>query len=89
MLGPVGSVHVEHMARVMHDRGHEMVVGGPVWPGECADTLAQQPFDVSVRTWPTARWTRHLLRQIQPDLVHTHRMPDPARSRSSTALVLS
>ena len=23
------------------------------------------------------------------DLVHTHRMPDPARSRSSTALALS
>jgi glycosyltransferase involved in cell wall biosynthesis len=75
MLGPVGSVHVEHMARAMHDRGHELVVGGPVWPGDSGDALAQQPFDVSVRTWPTARWMRRLLRQIQPDLVHAHWMP--------------
>lgn len=75
MLGPVGSLHVEHMARAMHERGHEVVIGGPLWHGESEDGLADQPFPVRVRTWPTARWTRRLLREIQPDLVHAHWMP--------------
>lgn len=75
MLGPVGSLHIEHMARAMHERGHEVVIGGPLWQGESEDGLADQPFPVRVRTWPTARWTRRLLREIQPDLVHAHWMP--------------
>lgn len=75
MLGPVGSVHLAHMARAMHDRGHHVVVGGPVWPGESAAELADQPFGVSVRTWPTARWMRRLLRETEPDVVHAQWMP--------------
>lgn len=74
MLGPVGSVHLEHMARAMHDRGNHVVVGGPVWPGESAADLADQPFGVSVRTWPTARWMRRLLDETQPDVVHAQWM---------------
>jgi glycosyltransferase involved in cell wall biosynthesis len=75
MFGPVGSVHVEHMARAIHDRGHVVVAGGPLWAGENAAALADQPFDVSVRTWPTARWMRRLIRETEPDIVHAHWMP--------------
>jgi L-malate glycosyltransferase len=75
MLGPVGSLHVEHMARAVHDEGYEVVVGGPLWPGASDSSLLDQPMAVSVRTWPTARWMRRLLRETRPDVVHAHWMP--------------
>lgn len=34
MLGPVGSLHVTDTAAVLHARGHDVVVGGPLWDGE-------------------------------------------------------
>ena len=80
MLGPVGSLHVEHMARAMHERGHDVTIGGPLWHGESREGLTEQPFPVSVRTWPTARWTRRLLREANPDVVHAHWMPIAALS---------
>jgi glycosyltransferase involved in cell wall biosynthesis len=75
MLGPVGSLHVSDMAGAMHERGHEVVVGGPLWEGQSEPSPIDDAIPVSVRTWPTARWMRRLLRQIQPDLVHAHWMP--------------
>ena len=75
MLGPIGGLHVEAMAGAVYDRGHEVIVGGPVWPGASYSPPLDQPIPVSVRTWPTARWMRRLLRETRPDVVHAHWMP--------------
>ena len=41
----------------------------------CDSHIRHHPIPVSVRTWPTARWLRRLLRETQPDVVHAHWMP--------------
>jgi glycosyltransferase involved in cell wall biosynthesis len=63
------------MARAVHERGHEVIVGGQVWPGISSSASEDHPFPIDLRTWPTARWMRRLLRETQPDLVHAHWMP--------------
>jgi glycosyltransferase involved in cell wall biosynthesis len=63
------------MAGAVHDRGYDVVVGGPVWLSSPDSPLANSPIPVSVRTWPTARWMRRLLRDTRPDVVHAHWMP--------------
>ena len=75
MLGPVGGLHVEAMARAVYDRGHEVIVGGPVWPVASDSPTLNHHIPVSVRTWPTARWMRRLFRDTRPDVVHAHWMP--------------
>ncbi len=75
MLGPIGGFHVEPMARAVYDHGYEVIVGGPVWAGVRDSHIRHHPIPVSVRTWPTARWMRRLLRETRPDVVHAHWMP--------------
>ena len=78
MLGPIGGFHVEPMARAVYDHGYEVIVGGPVWADVRDSHIRHHPIPVSVRTWPTARWLRRLLRETQPDVVHAHWMPTAA-----------
>ena len=75
MLGPVGAFHVESMARAVYDHGYDVIVGGPAWSGPSDSPLLNHPIPVSLRTWPTARWMRRLLRETRPDVVHAHWMP--------------
>lgn len=65
MLGPVGSLHVTDMAAVLHARGHDVVVGGPLWDGENEPAAIDDNIPVRVRTWPTARWMRRLLSETR------------------------
>lgn len=75
VLGPLGSLHVEHMAMAAQDHGHDVVVGGAPWTGMPAAPLIDDRIVVSHPTWPTARWMHRLLRATRPDLVHAHWMP--------------
>jgi glycosyltransferase involved in cell wall biosynthesis len=75
LLGPVGGFHVEPMAQAVYERGHEVIVGGPVWDGGNTAHLMDDAIPVVPRTWPTARWLRRLLRETRPDVVHAHWMP--------------
>src|SRR5215207_4390846 len=51
-LGPVGGFHVEPMARAVHERGHDVIVGGPAWAGgDTSLALTGGDIPVSLRTW--------------------------------------
>jgi glycosyltransferase involved in cell wall biosynthesis len=75
MLGPIGGFHVEPMAVAVQERGYDVTLAGPIWPGYSHATLETPDVPVAIRTWPTSRWMRRLLRDTQPDLVHAHWMP--------------
>jgi glycosyltransferase involved in cell wall biosynthesis len=75
MLGPLNTAHVEHMAVAVRQRGYDVVVAGEEWSDALDSILADHGIPVHVRTWPTARWMRRLLRQTSPDVVHAHWMP--------------
>jgi glycosyltransferase involved in cell wall biosynthesis len=80
MLGPLKNVHVEHMAVAVRQRGYDVIVAGEEW-GEAQDSsLADHGIEVHVRTWPTARWMRSVLRETRPDVVHAHWMPIAAQA---------
>jgi glycosyltransferase involved in cell wall biosynthesis len=75
ILGPVNSVHVEHLALGVREQGHDVVVGGDAWEGLPGSVLPGEGVPVSLRTWPTARWLRRLLRETRPDVVHANWLP--------------
>jgi glycosyltransferase involved in cell wall biosynthesis len=75
MLGPLGNVHVEHMAVAVRQQGYDVVVGGEMWTDAWDSKLAEHGIPVHVRTWPTARWMRQLFAETRPDVVHAHWMP--------------
>jgi glycosyltransferase involved in cell wall biosynthesis len=75
ILGPVNSVHVEHLALGVREQGHEVVVGGEAWEGLPGSVLPAEGVPVSIRTWPTARWLRRLLRETRPDVIHANWLP--------------
>jgi glycosyltransferase involved in cell wall biosynthesis len=75
MLGPLRNVHVEHMAIAVRKRGYEVVVAGEPWGDAQESNLADHGIPVHVRSWPTARWMRRLLRETRPDVVHAHWLP--------------
>jgi glycosyltransferase involved in cell wall biosynthesis len=75
MLGPLGNVHVEHMAVAVQQQGYDVVVGGEMWSDAGDSELAEHGIPVHIRTWPTARWMRRLFVETKPDVVHAHWMP--------------
>ena len=75
MLGPLNHVHVEHLAVAVREQGYDVVVGGESWGAGQDSILSDYGIPVHVRTWPTARWMRRLLRETRPDVVHAHWMP--------------
>ena len=75
MLGPLGNVHVEHMAVAVQQQGYDVVVGGETWTDAWDAKLAEHGIPVHVRTWPTARWMRRLIAETRPDVVHAHWIP--------------
>jgi glycosyltransferase involved in cell wall biosynthesis len=75
MLGPLGNVHVEHMALAVRQEGYDVTVAGETWTDAWDSKLAEHGIPVHVRTWPTARWMRQLLVDTRPDVVHAHWMP--------------
>jgi len=75
MLGPLGNVHVEHMALAVRQQGYDVVVAGETWTDAWDSKLAEHGIPVHVRTWPTGRWMRQLFAETSPDVVHAHWMP--------------
>jgi glycosyltransferase involved in cell wall biosynthesis len=80
ILGPLGNVHVEHMAVAVQQQGYDVVVGGEMWSDAWDSKLAEHDIPVHVRTWPTARWMRRLFEETRPDVVHAHWIPIAAQA---------
>jgi len=85
MLGTVNHPHVEHLSLAMQELGHRVVVGGDVEPSLPESVLPAAGIDIHVspqvprRTVAGAvkhvRWTKRLLREVRPHVVHAHWIP--------------
>jgi glycosyltransferase involved in cell wall biosynthesis len=75
MLGPVNTPHTEHLALGARERGFDVYVGGEIWGGAPQTALPEHGIEVSVRTWPTARWLQNLMARVRPDVVHANWLP--------------
>lgn len=75
ILGPINTPHTEHLALGAQERGYDVFVGGEVWDGPPATTLSEHGIEVSIRTWPTARWLRDLMARVRPAAVHANWFP--------------
>lgn len=76
ILGPVNTPHTEHLALGATERGFRVSVAGDEWSSSPPAGLAEHGIDVSVRTWPTARWLRDVLTRVQPDVVQANWFPN-------------
>ncbi len=75
ILGPINTPHTEHLAIGAQERGYEVFVGGEMWDGPPRPKLPEHGIEVSVRTWPTARWVRDLMARVRPAVVHANWFP--------------
>jgi glycosyltransferase involved in cell wall biosynthesis len=85
MLGGVNHPHVEHLALAMAERGFDVRVGGnavrelppSALPGAGIELHAApaRPRGSVRGAAAHVRWTRRLLRDLRPDLVHGHWLP--------------
>ncbi|HET8556634.1 MAG TPA: glycosyltransferase family 4 protein [Gaiellaceae bacterium] len=74
-VGPFNSPHVEDVALAMHERGHDVHVGGQVWAGGLPpSSLPSHGIPVYEMT-SGVRWMRRIFRNLRPDIVHAHWMP--------------
>jgi glycosyltransferase involved in cell wall biosynthesis/SAM-dependent methyltransferase len=85
MLGPVNTPHLEHLALAMHQRGHEVVVGGYAEPGLPASSLVRRGIPVNLVEGARIPWLRRLLRRYAPDVVHAQWLPWATAARVAGA----
>jgi glycosyltransferase involved in cell wall biosynthesis len=76
ILGPVDTPHTEHLAAGARERGFEVFVGGDLWNGTPPAELRERGLDVSLRSWPTARWLGDLITRVRPDVIHANWLPN-------------
>jgi len=75
-VGPYNSPHLEDLAVAMRERGHIVRAAGEVWGGGLPpSSLPERGVPVGMMKFPYVLSFRRLLREFEPDLVHTHWMP--------------
>jgi glycosyltransferase involved in cell wall biosynthesis len=74
-VGPYNSPHLEDLALAMRERGHVVRATGELWGGLPPSSLPEHDVPVSEIAFPYVISLRRILREFEPDVVHTHWMP--------------
>jgi glycosyltransferase involved in cell wall biosynthesis len=86
VVGPTNSTHLEEFALQLRRHGVDVFAAGLPWGGGLIPSiLPANGVWVSAATWPAVLWLRRLKRQLRPDVVHAHWLPNAVTAKRARA----